>query len=211
MDLSIVLEDKAPDPQENPADRPLFFVPNEAMNIRPTGTTLANLYRKCREVHGKYRHPTPLEFAEVADHCLIMCRVLKDEKSSDMINKVKTIVQWQNIGLDCKKMSILRDAAEEMERNTSLHPAVIQIKEEAILKFVTDAYGLHQFQFMITMLGQVKELFDTTYPTLILRDGLGAIPQGSNNNAPASVNAPDQDRVIVNPSSEIIEISDDEE
>ncbi|KAI0152334.1 hypothetical protein F4776DRAFT_24219 [Hypoxylon sp. NC0597] len=205
IDLASVLEDKIKDQQENPAELPVFIVPTESMNIRPTGTTLANLYRKCREVSDKNSRPSPLEFAQIADHCLIICQVLKDEKSVDIINKIKTIVQWQHIGLDCKKKTVLQDAAEEMEQNNSFHPAVIESREEAILKFVTNAYELHQFQFMIAMLQQVKDLFEANYPTLIRRDGPGVIP----NNRPASHNPSNQGGVIVVASAEVIEISDD--
>ncbi|OTA63754.1 hypothetical protein K449DRAFT_394314 [Hypoxylon sp. EC38] len=212
VDFASVFKDiENEDQQWNSAELPLLIVPAESMNIRPTGTTLANLYRKCRGAYDKYALPSPLEFAEIADHCLIICQVLKDEKCAEMINKVKTIVQWQHIGLDCMRISVLRDAAEEMERNSSFHPAAIESREEAILKFVTNAYGLHQFEYMTDMLRQVKELAEATYPALIGRTGPGILLQASNNNGPAPLSSSNQTGVSAATPGEVIVISDDEE
>ncbi|KAI0840883.1 hypothetical protein F5Y06DRAFT_232357 [Hypoxylon sp. FL0890] len=183
MDLTGVLNEENPD-----RSRRLFFVPSMAMSgIRATGAMLVKLYRECRAVRAKHSHPSPSGLVEVADHCIMVCHYIKDEKAADLINEVKKLVQWQSIGIDSKKMDILREAAQEWKRIDRYPPHAIKDREETILKRVLSDYDLQQTRFAATLYEQVVPLVLHAYPTAPRNDGPSVNSQGPKGSDSAGV------------------------
>ncbi|KAI1409413.1 hypothetical protein F5Y13DRAFT_203595 [Hypoxylon sp. FL1857] len=169
VNLSITFDYIRAQDYREPSKAWAYLVPAEAMCIRATRTTLSKLYSQCRAVRQKHPYPSPFELAEIAHHCIILCQVLKNHKSADLINKLAKVVQWLDIGLGCKKMDAQRDAAQELDRLFFSCAEAPKIIEEKILKAALVTYEIHQAQFTTTLLEQVKALVDSTYP-IALRD-----------------------------------------
>ncbi|KAG4223162.1 hypothetical protein PC116_g28367 [Phytophthora cactorum] len=164
MDFALIFDwIRSTDYVENDYKHNLYMVPPEAMDIKGTGTTLANLFRKCRGVYSKYNVLQVPNVVEVFDHCIILCRVLKNEKCASLLHKTKEFVQWLPLGLSCKELEVKKNLSRKLDQiPTSCRDRDVWEKElldSALLEF-----EIHRQEFTVQLMQQVKVLLDSSNP-----------------------------------------------
>ncbi|KAI1650806.1 uncharacterized protein F4817DRAFT_368141 [Daldinia loculata] len=164
MDFALIFDwIRSMDCVENNYKHNLYMVPSEAMDIKGTGTTLANLYRNCRLVYSKYPVLKMPNVVEVFDQCIIVCRVLKNEKCTDLLQKTKEIIQWLPVGLGCKELEVQRKLSRNLNK---VSPSLEDGKklEKELLDAALVEFEIHRQEFTIKLLQQVKLLLDSSDP-----------------------------------------------
>ncbi|KAI0848266.1 hypothetical protein F5Y00DRAFT_262652 [Daldinia vernicosa] len=164
MDFALIFDwIRSMDCVENNYKHNLYMVPSEAMDIKGTGTTLANLYRNCRAVYSKYPVLKMSNVVEVFDQCIILCRVLKNDKCRGLLQEAKQIIQWLPVGLGCKELEVKR----RLSRNLNEIPASLEDRKELEEEFLDTAlveFEIHRQEFTVKLLQQVKLLLDSSDP-----------------------------------------------
>ncbi|KAI0111871.1 hypothetical protein F4814DRAFT_460916 [Daldinia grandis] len=141
----------------------LYMVPSEAMDTRGTGTTLANLYRNCRTVYSKYPVLKMSNVVEIFDQCIIVCRVLKNEKHADLLQRTKQIIQWLPVGLGCKELEVQRRLSRNLNKISASSKDGKKLEEE-LLDAALVEFEIHRQEFSIKLLQQVKSLLGSSNP-----------------------------------------------
>ncbi|KAI1658482.1 hypothetical protein F4813DRAFT_395776 [Daldinia decipiens] len=164
MDFALIFDwIRSIDCVENNYKHNLYMVPSEAMDIKGTGTTLANLYRNCRVAYSKYPVLKMSNVVEIFDNCIIVCRVLKNEKCTDLLKRTKEIIQWLPVGLGCKELEVQRKLSRNLN---NLSPSLKDRNklEEELLDAALVEFEIHRQEFTIKLLQQVKLLLDSSDP-----------------------------------------------
>ncbi|KAI1105825.1 hypothetical protein F4804DRAFT_330911 [Jackrogersella minutella] len=139
-----------------------YIVPAKALNVKPTGTTLAQLFRNC--VHARNANPEPqaTDIVMVAHHCVILCQVLKEEEIAGHIDMVKKVLSWLDVSLGCKLLGLKQEVARDLAHIASLYPTVVRAKEKTLLKALVDKHEVNRAESSSILLAQLKELTDYT-------------------------------------------------
>ncbi|KAK6957825.1 hypothetical protein Daesc_000614 [Daldinia eschscholtzii] len=164
MDFALIFDwIRSTDYVENDYKHNLYMVPPEAMDIKGTGTTLANLFRKCRGVYSKYNVLQVPNVVEVFDHCIILCRVLKNEKCASLLHKTKEFVQWLPLGLSCKELEVKKNLSCKLDQiPTSCRDR--ERWEKELLDSALLEFEIHRQEFTVQLMQQVKVLLDSSNP-----------------------------------------------
>ncbi|KAI8961636.1 hypothetical protein F5Y11DRAFT_366580 [Daldinia sp. FL1419] len=139
----------------------LFMVPPQAMDIKATGTTLANLYRNCHRVYSKYPVLESHHVAEVFEQCIIVCSVLKDKKSADLLRETMDVVNWSPVRLGCKKLDVQIKLSDRLDEITATGEERMK-SEKALLKLALTNYEIHRQKFSIKIIQQVQKLLESS-------------------------------------------------
>ncbi|KAI1461410.1 hypothetical protein F4805DRAFT_476963 [Annulohypoxylon moriforme] len=135
-----------------------YTIPEEALETKFMFKSLPQLYADCVaaiSVHGK--NPQPQDVTLVADPCIIICRVFKDEETANLICKLKSLIQWLNIGLGCKSTQLMGEASRQ-----------IYLGEKAEYEIVNSlwcAYNVHRAEYSIRLVKQLKVLVESVWPS----------------------------------------------
>ncbi|KAI1095907.1 hypothetical protein F5B19DRAFT_503160 [Rostrohypoxylon terebratum] len=127
-------------------------VPTEALDMRFTK-------RKLTEVFGDYREawaahgvkPDARDVASLAEASIILCSVLKDNKTADLMNKLKDVTLWLNTGLGCKLLELQREASERLDAG---------VAESVVVSLLSKSYDAHRQEFNVKLLKHDKELVE---------------------------------------------------
>ncbi|KAI0014324.1 hypothetical protein F4779DRAFT_5405 [Xylariaceae sp. FL0662B] len=157
-----------------------FVVPEEALNLKGSETKVADVFRKCHAIVAGSRPMKLTDLVEMIDHCILLCDILRDEKRQPLLGKVKEMVHWLPIGLDCKKLEIqqkacrhLRDlnaicsaAKRDGKRGRYLKKAdqerFRKERENEILERALVDFEEHKVAFRVELLKQLKQLLEST-------------------------------------------------
>ncbi|KAI1805276.1 hypothetical protein F4811DRAFT_552093 [Daldinia bambusicola] len=148
---------------EDDYEHNLYMVPPEAMDIKGTGTTLAKLYHKCRQAYSKHSTLQVPNVVEILDHCIIVCRVLKNEKCADLLEKTKEVVQWVPLGLGCKELEVKKNLSHKLDKIPTSHQDRKGLEKE-LLDAALIEYEIHRQEFTVQLMQQVKVLLDSSDP-----------------------------------------------
>ncbi|KAI1470773.1 uncharacterized protein F4812DRAFT_469289 [Daldinia caldariorum] len=164
MDFALIFDwIRSVDYVEDHYEHNLYMVPSEAMDIQGTGTTLAKLYRNCRQAYSKHSDLQVPNVVEISDHCTIVCRVLKNEKCADLLEKTKEVVQWAPLGLGCKELEVKKTLSRKLDQIPASHQDRKGLEKE-LLDAALVEYEIHRQEFTIQLMQQVKVLLDTSDP-----------------------------------------------
>ncbi|KAI1738803.1 hypothetical protein F4680DRAFT_449603 [Xylaria scruposa] len=103
-----------------------YNVPLEAIDTRLMTTSLAEMYRRCRDVHPK--DSKAIQFHRLLiliDECVIFLGALKDTKHKTLLQKTRSMFQQIPIGLDDKKRVILEKARADLGELNQLYKHAI--------------------------------------------------------------------------------------
>ncbi|KAI0866288.1 hypothetical protein F4860DRAFT_508682 [Xylaria cubensis] len=103
-----------------------YNVPPEAIDTRLMTTSLAGMYRRCRDVHPKDSDAIQFpKLLKLIDECVIFLGALKDTKHKTLLQKTRSMFQWIPIGLDAKKLVILKRVRRDLEDLNQLYKHAI--------------------------------------------------------------------------------------
>ncbi|KAI8956288.1 hypothetical protein F4801DRAFT_595511 [Xylaria longipes] len=154
-----------------------YNMPPEATNTRMMTTSLAGMYRRCHDIHpkgsGDIQFPKLLK---LVDECIIFLVVLKDTKHKTLLQKTWSMFKWIPIGLDAKRLNILKQARVDLEELDGLYKNGIgnskaeydsleQKHQEGQLSILDAALvqlDIHRKTFETEMLNWLNVLLDST-------------------------------------------------
>ncbi|KAI0206531.1 hypothetical protein F4808DRAFT_123024 [Astrocystis sublimbata] len=158
-------------------------VPAEAIETRWMTTSLADLYRRCHNVHprgsGDIQYPQLLRLIDQGVHFL---RVLKVHELKTLLQKTKSLLQWIPVGLDAKKLGIHKQARVELDKlnllcedatMNSTIPKRVALKhkhQDWQLKILDKAladFEIHRKSFEVNILDWLKMMLRSTDKTVI--------------------------------------------
>ncbi|KAI0553389.1 hypothetical protein F4679DRAFT_580612 [Xylaria curta] len=154
-----------------------YNVPLEAIDTRLMTTSLAEMYRRCRDVHSKDSEAIQFpRLLKLIDECVIFLGALKDTKHKTLLQKTKSMFQWIAIGLDAKKLVILKQARVDLEDLNQLYKHAIgysnaecdnlrnkrQERQLSILDEANTDFDIHRKTFETEMLDWLNVLLAST-------------------------------------------------
>lgn len=129
-------------------------VPTEALDLRFTKrkkvTEVFGDYRQAWAAHGNKQDPR--DVASLAEASIVLCRVLKDSKTADAINKVKDATLWLNANLGGKLLDFKREASQRLQTG---------IAESIVVSLLSKSYDVQRLEFDVKLLKEDKELIES--------------------------------------------------
>ncbi|KAI1755560.1 hypothetical protein F4782DRAFT_527609 [Xylaria castorea] len=177
MDLREVFETiSVKDKASQLADK-RYNVPPEAIDTHVMMTSLAGMYRRCHDVHPKDSEVIQFpKLLKLIDECVVFLRALKETKHKTLLQKTKSMFQWIPIGLDAKKLVILKRARADLEELNRLYKHAIgntnveydnlkrkhQERQLSILDEANTELDIHRKTFETDMLDWLNVLLAST-------------------------------------------------
>ncbi|KAI1503947.1 hypothetical protein F5X99DRAFT_406625 [Biscogniauxia marginata] len=150
-----------------------YHVPMEATSLGNSKTTVAHLFRQCHKLRHECSVIQLKDLFRISDQCILLCEALKDQKRKVLLEKSNEIIQWVSIGLDCKKMSVHRQASDELSKLNQTYrelqesgpvdEKLSKSKEEVeILDQAMLSYKEHRTTFSMSLLNGLQVLLEST-------------------------------------------------
>ncbi|KAI0971518.1 hypothetical protein F4678DRAFT_479380 [Xylaria arbuscula] len=117
MDLCEVFEAlRAEGENPSPASKK-YNVPRGAIDASVGTSSLANIYERLQGVLSKDSGDIPFhKLMALIDRSIIFSRAVKDDKRKTLLQKTRSMFQWLPIGLDAKKLHILKKANDDFDK-----------------------------------------------------------------------------------------------
>ncbi|KAI2469357.1 hypothetical protein F4781DRAFT_431406 [Annulohypoxylon bovei var. microspora] len=164
-----------------------FVVPSAALGTKFTGTTLAKLYQECHSIYVKHSvNPQARDVTLIADHCITLCRVLKDEKTAEFLELLKKFIHWLDIGLGCKLLEVQKEASRKIVLDAALDPTTAKERESKTMDLAYATYNVIRMEYSIEMLVKTKATLEYTSPSELGDHGSTVSAQASGESTPVS-------------------------
>ncbi|KAI0457548.1 hypothetical protein F5B21DRAFT_501278 [Xylaria acuta] len=154
-----------------------YNVPPGAIDTLVMTTSLAGMYRRCHDVHPKGAEDIQFpKLLKLIDECIMFLRALKAIKPKTLLQKTRSMFQRIPIGLDAKKLIILKRARVDLEELNGLckhsignskveYDNLKQKHQEGQLRILDEAImqlNIHRKAFETEVLDWLKVLLAST-------------------------------------------------
>ncbi|KAI1210825.1 uncharacterized protein F4807DRAFT_459051 [Annulohypoxylon truncatum] len=132
-----------------------LLISDGALEMGITDESLFGLYANFLEAYAMHSiKPKTRDITLIADACVVLCRVLNDEKMAYLIDKIKNVAQWLHFSLGCKFLKVQGEAAHKIAIGTRDPIGVI---ERAFAE-----YNMHRAYHSMRMTQQTKAFVEYT-------------------------------------------------